>query len=181
MLRKQSAMRRLVIAYVLVSILSPPVDSVLIAQQRAGSSADNLRTVDLVTAFYVGRIQAALGLSDDQYLKILPFVREYLTSRQRLASARSRTLAQLRQSVQRKASDAEIQALVDQVDKVELEDQRETHAQFHRNVDPALTKIQRAKLRVFEINIDNQIADLVLRARGGVPAPRPSSPSAPVI
>ena len=158
-----------VVAALLVTLCALSASSALIGQQRAPGT-DNLPVNQVLSAYYIGRIQNQVGLTDDQYLKILPVLRQYITERIQTASARSRAVADLRQAVQRKASDEELKPLLKAFDTAENET-KDIGVRFHNQIDPMLTPIQQVKLRVFQINVENQLSNLVLRARGGTPPP----------
>lgn len=165
-------MKRGFIVVLLEALCALSAPSLLFAQQRA-TGTENLPVNQVLSAYYIGRIQNAVGLSDEQYLKILPVLRQYITERFQAASARSRAVTDLRQAVQRKASDDELRPLLKTFDTAENET-KEVSVRFHNQIDPLLTPIQQVKLRVFQINVENQLSNLVLRARGGTPPPPPS-------
>ena len=162
-------MKRLFIAVIIVTLSVPLAVSRLAAQQRA-TGQENLPVNQLLSSFYIGRIQNAVGLTDDQYLKILPVLRQYITERFQAASARNRAVVDLRQAVQRKAADDELSRLIKAFDTADNET-KEVSIRFHIQIDPLLTAMQQVKLRVFQINVENQLSNLVLRARGGTPPP----------
>lgn len=80
----------------------------------------------------------------------------------------------MRQAVQRTAAEDEMTRLLKAFDKADAETE-EVSVRFHTQIDPMLTPVQQVKLRVFQINVQNQLSNLVLRARGGSPPP-PASP-----
>ena len=148
------------------------------AQQRRPNAAPPL--LDVVQGLYINQLQQFLELTDEQYLKIATLLKDYVRDRYQLdALTRTRTLNQLRQAVKDGAPDDRLVSLTQEFDRVET-DLGSVRQKFFAGVDPLLQVRQRAQLRIYIVQKDNQILNLMKAAQnpGGVPKP-PQNPPAP--
>ena len=159
-------MKRLLSAILLVVFLSTPGWSQQKNQQQARRNVIPARMMrDSVLVFYVRQFRPVAGVSDEVFVKILPFLEQFIDDRFQISQRRTRALNQLEtafedsvlpfSAVTGEGADAEIQA---------------NQVRFLNNVDPLLNTRQRAKLRIFQQMADNRMRELV----NGVQNPAPN-------
>jgi Spy/CpxP family protein refolding chaperone len=128
----------------------------------------------LVDAYIAGKLQESLGLSDDQYAKVLPMVTQLHRDRREIFHRRQQLLRDLRRSLASgTATEAEVQQSLAEVKRLENDE----HVRLRRDrdaVDAALTPLQQAKFRVLEIEVEQKIRSL--RMRDGRPGPHRRGP-----
>jgi hypothetical protein len=111
---------------------------------------------DAVYRFYVRQFQQDGEVSPDVLKKMLPFLDQFLQDRFEISERRIRTMAQIRQAVNRNGSDEDLNRLVRDLDATDAEFLA-NHQQFLSNVDPLLNDRQRAKVRLLQTAADNRI------------------------
>ncbi len=119
---------------------------------------------EMIQGFYVSRLQQELTLDDEQFVELLPALRDSLEQRNRLGQEHSRALNELRRALQEGASDDEFNRLVQDVDNTERQ-LRDVQEELLREVDPTLTPEQRARFRIVQPNVENRIRNLIERSR----------------
>jgi hypothetical protein len=133
---------------------------------------------DAMLFFYVQQIQRQLELSSEVYEKILPLMTDFVQNRLEISQRRTRAITQIRQAINRGAGDEELTRLAHEVDATDVEAQN-NQDKFLNSVDPLLTPKQQARLRLFQVNADNQLRQFVNtvqnsnRGRAQEPAPQP--------
>ncbi len=119
---------------------------------------------EMIQGFYVSRLQQELTLDDEQFVELLPALRDSLEQRNRLGQEHSRALNELRRALQEGASDDEFNRLIQDVDNTERQ-LRDVQEELLREVDPTLTPEQRARFRIVQPNVENRIRNLIERSR----------------
>jgi hypothetical protein len=141
------------------------------ALRRNPDGAGRRPTIEAdVERFYVNQFRRQVEMSDDQFGKALPMLRLALRERREIQARRIRALNQLRQAVERGDGDEELKLNIDEVDKVNAE-LKASQDRFLRGVDPILSLRQQARLRIFEIMIEQRIRRMIDQAR--VPSSEP--------
>jgi hypothetical protein len=115
---------------------------------------------DMVEGFYVSRFQAQMQVSDEQFTRILPVLRESLSEMRSLATRKRRALNQLANAIRNNEPDETLQRMSEEVDRT---DQAFLAVQqkMQSDLDPLLTISQRARFRVFRDRIDQQIRQMI--------------------
>ena len=163
-------MKRLLSAILLVVFLSTPGWSQQKNQQQARRNVIPARMMrDSVLVFYVRQFRPVAGVSDEVFVKILPFLEQFIDDRFQISQRRTRALNQLRAADKQGASEEELKRLYQEVDGADAEIQA-NQVRFLNNVDPLLNTRQRAKLRIFQQMADNRMRELV----NGVQNPAPN-------
>jgi hypothetical protein len=136
----------------------------------------------MIDAYIISNLQEGLGLSDEQFVKLLPLVKRLQTDRRAFAQRRQRALQELRRSLQSgSATDARVSELLRELKIVESEEpgaiRRDREA-----LDAALTPLQQAKYRLLEVELDRRLREVMnqvrrnaadqARARRNAPPPR---------
>jgi len=128
----------------------------------------------MVDAYIAGKLQESLGLTDDQFAKVLPMVTQLHRDRREIFHRRQQLLRDLRRTLASgTATEAEVQQSLAEVKRLENDE----HVRLRRDreaVDAALTPLQQAKFRVLEIEVEQKIRSL--RMRGGRPGPHRRGP-----
>lgn len=134
-------------------------------QERNGFSA----VQDMVEGFYISRLQKELELSDTQFSKILKPVRESLRRRTNLSRQRFLAVRAVRKALSENATDEKIMEHIQAIDTAELR-LRNVQSQLLQKIDPALTPVQRAHLRIIQMNLERRIRNMIDQARNQAPA-----------
>ena len=131
------------------------------AKRGPGLNQRRMVMVDSVISFYVTRFPKQVDVSDETFVKILPFLRQFVQDRFDITMRRDRALSQLRQTLQRSnATEDELKRVAHDFDAAE-KDIQANQEKFLANVDSLLTPKQQAGLRVFQVQIDNQMRQML--------------------
>jgi hypothetical protein len=148
-------MRELAIAFLLAAL--PAAYALPRPQQRPSVPTRRLIMQDSVIAFYVNQFQKQTGVTDETFGKIIPFVRQFVQDRFDITNRKQRALTQLRQVVQPgNASEDELKRAVHDLDAADR-DLQANQEKFLANVDPLLNPRQQARLRLIQVQADNQM------------------------
>lgn len=133
-----------------------------VAQERGAARDEAFKMVD---AYLLSNLQESLGLSDAQYVKLLPLVKAQQSDRRTNVQRRQRALLELRRELKSgRASEASIAGLLDELKKTESEGPAR-QAQHQQAIDAMLSPVQQAKLRVLEAEVEQKVRALL---RGAV-------------
>jgi hypothetical protein len=153
-------MKKFIIAFLFAALTA----GYAFPRQRAAAPNLNIRKMvmeDSVINFYVTRFQKQAEVSDETFGKIIPFLRQFVTDRFAITNRRQRALNQLRQMVQGgAASEDELKRAVHDFDAADAEFQA-NQEKFLANVDPLLNPRQQARLRLFQVQADNQMRTML--------------------
>ncbi len=138
----------------------PPPPEAPRGERRPGAEAGKM-----VDAYLVSNLQESLGLSDEQFVKLLPLVKHLQTERRELAQRRNKAVRELRRLLNSgTATEPQITEILQELKAVEgegpLQLQRSRGA-----IDAVLTPLQQAKFRVLEVEIEQKIRDLMNQIR----------------
>jgi hypothetical protein len=119
----------------------------------------------MIDAYIVGNLQESLGLTDDQFGRVLPQVKRLLHDRRELAQRRQRAVQELRRVLQSgNATEAQVTDLLRELKSVAAEEPR-TLGRDMEAIDGVLSPVQQAKYRIFEIEVDRKIRELMIEMR----------------
>jgi hypothetical protein len=175
-------MKRIIAAAVLTAALTPtglaqqvqrqqtqqrlrPDDNAAPGQQRPRA---NGALQDVVTGFYISQFQQVAEVNDEVFAKILPFLRQFVQDRFEISTRRTRALNQLRQAVNRDASEEEVKRFIRELDQADA-DSLANQERFLTNVDPLLDTRQQAKVRIFQAMSDQRIRQMLDRIQNAAP------------
>ena len=133
-----------------------------LSQQRQPLRPGPAALEDMVEGFYISQFPQQVEVGDEQYAKILPVLRQHLRERREISARRTRALNQLRMLVQRGASEDELRKLIADIDKADM-DAEASRERFLGNVDPLLSVQQQAKVRIFQVAIEQRIRQMLDR------------------
>lgn len=133
----------------------------------------------MIEAYVLSNLQESLGLTDEQYLKALPLVKRLQTDRREFQQGRMRLVRQMRRTLEEGgATEVQVADLLKEVKALEAEGPVRIKKSLDA-LDAVLTPLQQAKLRVFEIEVERKLRDLLAEMRksrgqgrpGGEPPP----------
>ena len=120
----------------------------------------------MVDAYVVSNLQESLGLTDQEFVKLLPLVKRLQTERRESVQRRLRAVHALRRTLSAGgATEAQVAGKLTEVKAAEAEEA----AALRRNreaVDAALSPVQQAKFRVMEAEIEHKLRELMTEMRG---------------
>lgn len=117
-------------------------------------------------AYALVQAQKVLQLSDEQYERFFTRMNRLQDVRRRYAQQRSRLLNELRRNWRPEADEAELVALIKQLDDLENSSGTELKA-ARRAIDDVLTTRQAAHFRFFEEDMERQKIEFITRSRQG--------------
>jgi Spy/CpxP family protein refolding chaperone len=146
---------------------------VCLASQAGAQGAARQRgeAFKMVDAYIVSNLQESVGLSDEQFTRILPLVKRLQNDRRELAQRRGRALGEMRRVLESgTATEARVLELLKDVKEVEST-QHETVRRDMDAIDQVLTPVQQAKFRLLEGEVERKIRALMEDLREGNRAP----------
>ncbi len=119
----------------------------------------------LVKAYILSDLQERVGLSEEQYVKLLPLVNRLYDDRHQFARQKDEALGEMTRLL--RAGQATESALVALLGRVRtIEDQEPSAiAKDLRAIEAVLTPVQQAKYRVYEAEVERRIRELIRRRR----------------
>jgi Spy/CpxP family protein refolding chaperone len=132
----------------------------------------------IIDAYIVSNLQESLGLTDEQFVKVLPLVKRLQTDRRDLFQRRQQAIRELRRVLQSgTATEAQVADRLREAKAIETDEPARTRKNLEA-IDAALTPLQQAKFRVLEEEVAQKIRGLMgqLRRQGrpsGRPGDRP--------
>lgn len=122
-------------------------------------------TFRLVDAYFISNIQESLGLTNEQFARILPLVKKVQSDRRDFARRRMQALRQLRKTLSSgSATEASVTELLKDL-KAASADERAGTLTNLETLDAELTPLQQAKYRVFEAEVDLRLRHLLARSQ----------------
>jgi hypothetical protein len=119
----------------------------------------------LVDAYILSNLQESLGLSDEQFVKLLPLVKTLQASRRGFMQRRGELIGEMRRLLRSgEATTARIEGLMTQLRALETEEP-ETLKRNVAAIDAQLTPLQQAKFRVLELEVERRIRELMQQMR----------------
>ena len=136
------------------------------AQQRApGTPQRQGEAFRMVEAYVIANIQESLSLEDEQFARIVLLVKDLQDERRQLIQGRGRALRELRRLLRSgAATEGEIEEALADLKALETEGPRRV-TEKQAALDAALTPVQQAKLRIFEMEVEQRVRELSRRGR----------------
>jgi hypothetical protein len=135
----------------------------------------------MVDAYVVSNLQESLGLSEAEFVKLLPIVRRLQTERREAAHKRIQAVQELRRALRAgNSTESQVASLLRDVKTAEAEEAATTKRNRDA-VDAALTPLQQAKFRVMETEVEHKLRELMAEMRqkrrpGGAMPRKPRNP-----
>ncbi|MGE0453794.1 MAG: hypothetical protein AB7O37_12285 [Vicinamibacteria bacterium] len=146
-----------------------PMDGPQDRRQR-GARPDRPReeVIKLIDAYVISNVQESLLLSDEQFVKLLPLLKRLQTERRSANERRFRILMELRRSLAGgAATEAAVAERMKELRALEAEEPgrlQGLQAQMQA-IDALLTPLQQAKFRIFELEVERRIRELISARR----------------
>ena len=119
----------------------------------------------MVDAYVIANLQESLGLDDATYEKAIPLVNKLQKARREFFQERLRTQRKMRHLLRSgTATEVQVQETLDAFKALEVEGP-ERIRQHMDELDALLTPLQQAKYRVFEVEVEHRMRDLMRRGR----------------
>ncbi len=119
---------------------------------------------DMVEGLFIGQFQEQVQVSDEQYVKILPLLRQGIDALRTNANRSLVAQNRLRQLINSSANEDALNAQIQEVDEADRQT-RAAQQLFLSKIDPFLTTVQKARFRMFQSTFDQRLRELVVRAR----------------
>jgi Spy/CpxP family protein refolding chaperone len=146
--------------------------------ERGPGGGEAVRMID---AYVISNLQESLGLTDDQFAKLVPLVKRLQTERREAMRTRMRAVREMRQLLQSgSATESQVQEKLSVLKELENDDSRRGR-QTMESIDAMLSPLQQAKFRVFEAEVGQKLRELMGQMREDRRAlgPRRTRPGTP--
>lgn len=154
-------MRRLGVTLALLGFAGLPVA----AQEDIAPGRGREELIKLVDAYVISNLQENLSLTDEQFVKILPLVKKWQGSRRAFQQRRMASLSEMRRLFESgSATEPRLAELLRELKQADVEEQ----AALRRDVeaiDAQLGVVQQAKLRLFEVRVQQRLREILERQR----------------
>jgi hypothetical protein len=125
----------------------------------------------MIDAYLVSNLQESLGLTDEQFVRVLPMIKRLQTDRRQYAQRRQRALQELRRALQSGgATEGRVEELLREVKAVETEGPAALRRDLEA-IDAVLSPVQQAKYRILELEVERKIREIMSQMRGGGKGP----------
>jgi hypothetical protein len=115
----------------------------------------------------ISHLQESLGLSDEQYVKVLPLVTKLQGDRREYFLGRGPVIREMRRLLRAGGgSEAQLVEKLGELKRLESEGPARTRSDTDA-LDAALTPLQQAKFRLLELEVEQRMRELMGRARPG--------------
>jgi len=135
----------------------------------------------MIDAYIVSNLQESLGLTDDQFVRLLPLVKRLQSERRASMQGRVRAVRELRQLLESgTATEPHVMEQLREVKREEIEGPEKVR-KITEGIDAALTPLQQAKFRVLEADVERRIRQIIGQARrqGMAPGSKQPTPDEP--
>jgi Spy/CpxP family protein refolding chaperone len=133
------------------------------AAQGAGRPRDE--AFKMIDAYVVSNLQDSLGLTDEQFGKVVPLVRRLQKSRRELAQSRFAALQEMRRLLgSGNATEAKVIDALRALRTAETEERAGVQRDLEA-LEAALTPLQQAKYRLMEVEVERKIRALMEQFR----------------
>jgi hypothetical protein len=131
---------------------------------RRNEQGQKNRVANAVVDHYLGGFQKGVGLDDEQTRKFSPMLGNYVRQQLMLADRRNQAMNKLKELNDQKASEEEIQVQNKILDQTEAQ-QINVKRRFYANVEPELSVQQKAKLKVYMDNTEQNVRQAIQKSR----------------
>lgn len=154
-----------VLSLLVTAVLAGSVASGQERPLRPAAGEGRAEAWKMIDAYVMGNLQESLGLTDEQFVKILPLVKKLQKDRRDFTQRRRQTLQELRRALASgTATEGRALELLKSLKAIESEEPPLILKDLQA-VDAALTPIQQAKFRVMEVEIEARIRQMMNRVR----------------
>jgi hypothetical protein len=133
--------------------------------ERGAATRPREELYKMVDAYIVSNLQESLGLSDDQFVKILPLVKRFQTERRTFFERRAELLQEMRRLLESgRATAPKLAELLKELRTIENEEPAIARKNADA-IDAQLNTVQQAKLRILQAQVEQKIRELMNRVR----------------
>lgn len=119
----------------------------------------------MVDAYVISNLQESLGITDEQFAKLVPLVKKLQTERREAMRARMRTVRELRSLLESgSATEAQVVERLTLLKSLETEEPQKVR-QTVEAIDDELSPLQQAKFRVLEADVGLKVRELMTQMR----------------
>ncbi len=119
----------------------------------------------MVDAYVLSNLQESLGLSDDQFVKLLPLVKRYQAERREAMARRVGAVREMRRLLKSgAATETEVLAHLKELKALETDEPIRGRKSME-SIDGILSPLQQAKFRVFEAEVGQKLRELMNEMR----------------
>lgn len=119
----------------------------------------------MVDAYVLSNLQERVGLSDEQFVKLLPLVKRLQSDRRTHMERRFGALQEMRRLLESgRASEVRLGELLKELRTLEAEEPGVLRKDMEA-IDAQLTTEQQAKLRIFQAQVEQRLRELANRVR----------------
>jgi hypothetical protein len=116
---------------------------------------------EIIVNYYVSQFRQSAELSDEVFLKVMPFLEGFVRNRLEITERRRIALNQLRMALDSGSPDDDIRRLNGELSEADV--QIHTNQQeFMKNVDPLLNVRQQGRLRILLDMTDQQVRKMII-------------------
>ena len=120
----------------------------------------------MIDAYFVSNLQESLGLSDEQFVRILPMVKRLQNDRRQMAQRRQRALFEMKKLLQSgRATEGRLEELLRELKAVETQEPVTIRRDMDA-IDALLSPLQQAKYRLLEVEVERKLRALMNQMRG---------------
>lgn len=155
--------RVVVLATVFGMLLLPLASPAQPREEPPGPGEPRTEAGRMVDAYVLSNLQESLGLSDEQFVKLLPLVKRLQADRRDAMHRRRRALFEIRRLL-RSGAATEAQ-VVEKLKELKATESAERSRDAMEAIDAELTPLQQAKFRVFEADVGQKLRELMNQLR----------------
>jgi hypothetical protein len=131
-------------------------------QSREERREEAFRMVD---AYIIANLEESLGLDEDTYVKVVPVVNKLQKARRQYFQERAEALRSMRRLLRSgTATEAQVREQIETFKTLEAEGPERLRRHM-AELDALLTPVQQAKYRVFEVEVERRLRQLLRRGR----------------
>jgi Spy/CpxP family protein refolding chaperone len=136
---------------------------VLFASEALGQQAKQDEVFKMVDAYIVSNLQEGLGLTDEQFARLVPLVKRLQTDRRTLNQKRRGMIRELRLVFESgSATETRVDEIMKELRALEVESPQQIRKD-QEALDAVLTPVQQAKYRVLEADVDQRIRGIMTK------------------
>jgi len=136
---------------------APPPDG---PRRRPGEEAARM-----ADAYVISNLQESLGLTDEQFTKLVPLVKKLQTDRREALRNRMKTVREMRTLLESgSATEAQVLERLKLLKSLETDEPQKVR-QTVEAIDEELSPLQQAKFRVLEAEVGQKMRELMMQVR----------------
>ena len=151
------------VAALLAALVLPVAAMAQVPPEPGGALEPREEAGRLVDAYILSNLQESLGLSDEQFVKLLPLVKRLQADRREAMQRRRRGLNEMRRLL--KSGSATEPQVVEKLKELKALEADGRDRSMMEAIDGLLTPVQQAKFRVFESEVFQKLREMMGQLR----------------